>query len=336
MKLRNPYTNRNRIRSETEFFGRENELRGVYTRLLGGASVSLVGERRTGKSSLLGALNFSDVRRDLGIPEELRVAYTDCQEMAGCGEDQLLDYLCVTFATAMDLQVPEPIDRAAFKKLGLDARFKAGLQPVLAIDEFDVLLENDRLDRAFLAFLRSWSSGAQVPIVLASWEGSINDLAESEGLGSAFLNVFAPVYVGPLEPDDAEDLVRLPAEGIGEPFEEEEIRWVRAFGGLHPFFLQMASYHMLESRRASGPGPEALALAEKNFIYDATPHLRFLEGRLTPEERGAMADWLGSRSGKPCGEGYERLLRKGILISDPELRVFSKGFERVFELAQAS
>src|ERR1039458_604422 len=186
MNLRNPYTNRSRILSESDFFGRERELRSIYTRVLGGASVSLVGERRTGKSSILSALSFSSERDSMGVPADLRVAYTDCQEVAGCGERQFLEYLCESFALAMDLPVPEPIDRAAFKKLGLEARFKGGLQPVLAIDEFDLLLENDLLDASFLAFLRSWSSGAQVPIVLASWEGSIEDLAESPGAGSAF------------------------------------------------------------------------------------------------------------------------------------------------------
>lgn len=330
MDLRNPYTNRTTILNEIDFFGRERELRSIYTRLLGGASVMLIGERRTGKSSILSALNFQSERESMGIPPNLCVAYTDCQEVAGCGERQFLEYIGESFAHAMKLPLPKLIDRAAFKKIGLDSHLKSGLQPVLAIDEFDVLLENDLLDASFLAFLRSWSSGAQVPIVLASWEGSVEDLAQSRGAGSAFLNIFAPVYVGPLDSEDAEALITFPAESIGEPFSPDDLEWIRAFGGLHPFFLQIACYHMLEARRTVGAGGTARLLAEKNFMYDTAPHLRFLVGRLTHGERAVLEDWHGELSAAKSDVGYEGLFRKGILIRDPEPRIFSAAFAKVF------
>jgi hypothetical protein len=67
---------------EEDFFGRERELPDVYSRLLGGQSVSLIGERRIGKSSLLYALNFPSERFSFGIPENLRFVYADGQLMA--------------------------------------------------------------------------------------------------------------------------------------------------------------------------------------------------------------------------------------------------------------
>lgn len=333
MLLRNPYTNRNRILSESDFFGRERELRSTFTRLLGGASVSLVGERRTGKSSILSALSFEGERESLGIPETLRIAYTDCQELVGCDEQQFLEYLCESFAMAMDLTPPLSLDRAAFKKLGVEAR-NSGLLPVLAMDEFDLLLQNQKISASFLAFLRSWSSGTQVPFVLTSWEGSIRALAESPEAGSNFLNIFAPVYVGPIEREDAEELVATPAQLIGEAFSRADIGFIRRLGGLHPFFLQMASYHLLEARRRGFENELAWSAAEKDFTYDATPHLQFLVSRLSPEERGALSDWLRQRTGVTTGEGYDSLFRKGILVRDPDPRLFSDAFERVFQRAQ--
>jgi hypothetical protein len=327
--LRNPFTNRERIKTEDEFFGRETELRAVYTRLLGGASVSLVGERRTGKSSLLNALNFAGERESLGIPAQLRFAYTDFQDIAGCGEDIYLEYLCDNFAAAMDLSPPPKPSRARLKELALQARSK-GLMPVLAIDEFDLLLENDKVGLEFLAFLRSWSSGTQVPMVLASWEGSIEELTENPRTGSNFLNIFAPVYVGPLELADALELVTVPAESMGEPFLSEEVEWIRAYGGLHPFFLQMACFHMFEARRkCNGSGEEATKVAEANFAYDATPHMRLLLGRLQHRERAALEYSLGLNSNAVADNWYEGLLRRGILIRDPQQRIFSKTFAKI-------
>src|SRR5258707_2769128 len=225
--LRNPYTNRTAIRNEKEFFGREKELRDIFTRILGGQSVLLVGERRVGKSSLLHALNFLDERESFGIPESLRLAYADCQEMAGCDEPAFIAYLCEQFAMAMNIEESTPPSRAAFKNLAKAAR-SSGLQPVLAIDEFEVLVENSRVGTDFLAFLRSWSTTTSTPIVLASREGSVDQLVDEPGTGSAFLNIFGQTYVGPVELEDAMELVTFPSKNIGEPFEPSQIEHIRS------------------------------------------------------------------------------------------------------------
>ena len=49
----NPFTNRGMITRENEFVGREREISDILARVRNGNSVSVVGERRIGKSSLL-------------------------------------------------------------------------------------------------------------------------------------------------------------------------------------------------------------------------------------------------------------------------------------------
>src|SRR5262249_47370775 len=49
----NPFTNRGVITNPEEFFGREREIGEIASRLRAMASLSVVGERRIGKSSLL-------------------------------------------------------------------------------------------------------------------------------------------------------------------------------------------------------------------------------------------------------------------------------------------
>jgi hypothetical protein len=321
--LRNPYTNRTAIRNENEFFGREKELRGIFTRILGGQSVLLVGERRVGKSSLLHALNFADERESFGIPESLRLAYADCQEMAGCDEPAFIAYLCEEFAMAMNIE-PTPPSRAAFKNLAKAAR-SSGLQPVLAIDEFEVLVENSRVGNEFLAFLRSWSTTTSTPIVLASREGSVDQLVDERGTGSAFLNIFGQTYVGPMELEDAMELVTFPSSNIGESFEQSQIEHIRSLGGQHPFFLQIACYHTLEIQRSGVSGESARMLVESNFQYEAAPHMKYLASRLSQMESAALRNWTGPQSGAGV-DGSQGLFRKGILIRDPEPRLFSSVF----------
>ena len=327
-RLDNPYTNRKAISYEGNFFGRQGELRAMYTRLLNGTSVSLIGERRTGKSSLMNALSFESARESLEIQENVRIAYADCQEMAGCDEETFLGYLCQQFATAMEMDEPVVPSRGAFKLLARAAHMR-GLRPVLAIDEFEVLIEDATMGPEFLAFLRSWTSGTETPIVIASREGTVEQLTEERSTGSAFLNVFSPVYVGPLEPQDAMDLITVPAEIIGEPFDSEDIDWIRSVGGLLPFFLQIASFHLLEGRRTFGEGEKARKAAERSFTYEATPNMQYLARRLSPTERTALSHWVNDHEAMPR-DGYEALIRKGILIRDPDERVFSKTFIELF------
>lgn len=322
--VRNPYTNRKAILCEKEFIGRERELRDIYTRVLGGQSVLLVGERRTGKSSLLYALNFPDQRESFGIPEHLTFAYTDCQEVAGCDEPTFVAYLSQQFAMAMELEEPPEPSRAGLKALAKKATSK-GLQPVLAIDEFEVLVENSRVGPEFLAFLRSWSTTTNTPIVLASREGSVEQLVEDPGTGSAFLNIFGQQYVGPLDPADARQLIVFPSTNIAEPFQPAQVDRILALGGHHPFFLQIACYHALEIQRSGFSGQEATAMLESKFIYEAAPHMKYLASRLSLIEKAALEDLQGPRENRPR-EGYASLLRKGVLIHDLEQRLFSSVF----------
>ncbi len=49
----NPFTNRGPVTNPEDFFGRKDELATILTRLQSLQCVSIVGERRIGKSSLL-------------------------------------------------------------------------------------------------------------------------------------------------------------------------------------------------------------------------------------------------------------------------------------------
>ena len=88
MEQLNPYRNRSAVTEPDEFIGRMGELTDLYQRILQGMSVSLVGERRVGKSSLLNALTFK--RLEYGVPEHLRFVLLDMQSMDGCDEHTLL------------------------------------------------------------------------------------------------------------------------------------------------------------------------------------------------------------------------------------------------------
>ncbi len=67
----NPFTNRAMIKTEEEFAGRRQEVAQILNYVKKGTSVSVVGERRIGKSSLVYHLVLAGNRR-LGDAEKQR------------------------------------------------------------------------------------------------------------------------------------------------------------------------------------------------------------------------------------------------------------------------
>ena len=327
VSVRNPYTKRGAILSPEDFFGRDQEIEDIYRRILGHQSVSLVGERRIGKSSILNALSFPEYREAFGIPDEFIFINVDCQYIEGCPEDDFVDYLLMLICEQLRLVKPQP-DKLALRRVSREARAR-GRYFVIVIDEFDRLVVNPQIPTEFFAFLRAWASEFEIPFVIASREGSLERLAETIDTGSSFLNIFGNVYIGPFKSEEAEELMRIPAENAGRPFSDEEVEIILSFAGYYPFFLQIACYLMFNLKLSGVPFEQAKEQVRRNFAYEATPHFEYLLQRVTENERAALRLWIQNARAVDH-QGYEGLLRKGILIEGSAgTRLFSEIFSEM-------
>src|SRR5262245_57147219 len=80
---RNPYLNRVAIKDPAQFFGRAREISKIFSRLTASRpqSISIVGERRIGKSSLLNYVNHPQVRSGyLDQPDAYVFVFIDLQQ----------------------------------------------------------------------------------------------------------------------------------------------------------------------------------------------------------------------------------------------------------------
>lgn len=325
--LRNPYTNRAAVVCEEDFFGRTNDLAGLYSRLLGDQSVSLVGERRVGKSSLLRALDFDGIREDFDVPNELRFVYLDLQFVAECNEEEIVRFLLDELTGVLNLPRHEA-DREALMAVGRQA-LRSGYRLVMVMDEFDILLHNQAIPLSFFSFLRAWSSRFRACFAVASREGSIEPILETSQSGSPFLNIFGAVYVGPLEAPEAEDLVFVPAERLGMPFSPEEGEWIFDLGGHHPLFLNIACTHLFDLKLHGVAEEQISRRLDAAFLTEAAPHFEYLFNRIPEKERAVLRHLIEGRKDIES-EGLFQLNRKGIVIRHrDELRPFSKSFSRL-------
>ena len=279
----NPYVVGKPLSAEsTMFFGREEELNFVQRALDGGENgsvVVMVGHRRTGKTSLLRQL----AKR---LAERYRPVFVDVQGMlvedtetffrelvrrviGGAGEDPSM----------ADGHPLAKRGRADAEMVG-EAAARYGRPLVLLMDEFDDLEEKVRsglLSREVFSQLRHLIQHvADVHLVLAGTH-RLEELAGD--YWSFLLNLATCRRLRCLQPEEAEQVVRVPLERAGIVCEGAAVRHVVSLAGRHPYFLQLMGYRLVEQCVASGEGAVRLGDVEQaadEVVEQGEIHLRYL------------------------------------------------------------
>jgi archaellum biogenesis ATPase FlaH len=210
----NPYLNRVMIQDPCQFYGRRRELSRVFSRI--GAerpqSVSIVGERRIGKSSLLFQLSLPEVQAcfisDRALPV---VVFLDFQQLRNIS---LQDFFVILMN---QIRRADPEIVAADTALGYRAfqqiqeRLREGSKRlVLLFDEFDAITSNPVFDREFYSFLRSVANNSPVAFVTSSMNELQRLCYSSEIADSPFFNIFTNLHLKPFEKQEALELIAKP------------------------------------------------------------------------------------------------------------------------------
>jgi hypothetical protein len=254
----NPYISRGPVRTAEMFFGRKNELLEIANFLRGDQSVSLVGPRKIGKTSLLFHLMRPPIAEELGLGSGRLVCYLDCEALGEESPPGVFQQFAAELIAEMESRgLPEAAElrqvcaspsRLAFEG-ALRALNRRGLRIVIILDEFERLSANSHLDVHFFNALRSMAGRFQLayltasasPLIALTYSGRSRDI-----LSSPFFNIFAPLDLGLLPEADARDLIREPAQRSGRPFSPELQDFIGQLGGGHPLILQVACFHALE------------------------------------------------------------------------------------------
>lgn len=268
----NPFTHRGMIQEEAAFVGRSREIGNTLNRLRNGSSVSIVGERRIGKSSLLYQLYLSGKRRlEDHAGERYHFVYLDMHD----ARMRTPTYFVKSALHRLGI----PADDAALEKQPmvvlaniLEAqRSENRALPILLLDEFEEITQHkDLFNDDFLEAMRSFCNSRQLALVTVS-RRSLKELCKSRNLTSPFFNVFTKVKLGEFVVDARIDEVtefirRYWKDGLAITPKEEE--WLRRMGKKHPMRLQIAGYWILENRQ-QGLSRSALKKKIRREFLDA-------------------------------------------------------------------
>ena len=251
----NPYLSRGPVRSQEMFFGRDHELREIANFLKGNQSVSIVGPRKIGKTSLLFHLMRPRVSEELGIAAGTLICYLDCEVLGSETSAEVFQQFAAELRAEVESRgLPEEPaleaaclspSRQAFES-AIRALNRRGIQVVLILDEFERLSANPQLDVNFFNALRSIAGRFQLvfltasasPLIELTYSGRSQDI-----LSSPFFNIFAPIFLGLLPEADARDLVFKPSERAGKPFPLPIQNFLLEYAGGNPLILQVACFH---------------------------------------------------------------------------------------------
>jgi hypothetical protein len=268
----NPYKLRGMIPIDSNmFFGREREMRRIADMLSGEAPqcVSIIGERRIGKSSLANRV-FHGLRT-MDDTAGTRAVYLDCDLLPDdcLSKDQFFQFLNQKFLeAAVEALAPltgsrAPVDKDQ-KNLFVDyPSFKAfigdtgrkDIKTVIFLDEFEHLPCEEKknkhpfADDTFFSNLRAMANDPANRLAFVTLsKTNLKELTHRSIQSSGFWNIFQEKALGLLDPGSISALRRAGFDKAGISLTPGELEKIHYYAGDFPFFNQVVCSFLWEAK----------------------------------------------------------------------------------------
>lgn len=297
MSTDNPFFHRGALRRAEDFYGRNAEMSQILGLLRNGQSVSLIGPRRIGKSSLLIHLCRPQMRQKLGF-ELVHTLFVlvDCQELGGSPPEEVYEALLTNLLDAAEdegLSLGSPQNPGTYRALDrlLHDLEQKEIKVIVLLDEFELLAANEHLTPYFFARLRGLTTKYGLAYLTASQRPLFAISAEEEILSSPFFNIFVTLPLGLFSLQEAQQMLKSRLAATQIHFSEALIDHLIFLAGPHPFFLHVAAYHAFQVL-VQGKKLEKTAdfsQLDAPIEVESNSHLGYLWQNLTTEERYTLA-----------------------------------------------
>ncbi len=269
------------------FVGREKLCHRFLGDLQQGVSISLVGEARMGKSSLLAC--WQELAQQAGRVTRL----INGQGIAGGSYSAF-----VTTITGQETDPDWSIDQAASAIEAWIQSAPGGQVPLVLIDEAEPVLR--MLPERFFGRLRDLITRQRLCLVLASRR----DIGEMEYLNyktSPLANCMKRLQLELLDEPGAQQLCALGAGVLSAA----DVQLIRQWAGRHPFYLSLLGHYLWQARRDGDSEAEAL----REFKINARVRLKEWWQVLFSKEQKQLAMVLDDNTPNP----KSRLNERGLL-----------------------
>jgi len=328
--INNPYLNRTMIRDVEDFYGRRREVARIYSRI-GTAhpqSVSIVGSRRIGKSSLLYFIYQPENREKyLRNPEQYKFIFIDFQERKKITLPEFFStlYELLSHEFQGELDIPETGSYEGLKEVVMQIQ-QRGLKFIMLFDEFDSITQNPNFDMEFFAFLRALANRYDVAYIVSSGR-YLQGLCHDKGIAdSPFFNIFSNLFLPSFDRKTALELIGKPSEAAGYPL-KSVADTIISMAGYFPFFIQIACSEFFEYALDEPVNPENIPLSEisDRFMEEARDHFEYIWDHF-PEDYQQVLLQLAGGENPPVSYQYilRELQKQGYVVGEGrQQRLFS-------------
>jgi len=299
-----PFVAGPRIDDPCCFVGRKEELKFLADRMKGiqPISVNVVGERLSGKSSLL--WHFTNTWAQMGPdPSRFLVVFICLRLAKPKTEAEFYRTLADALSKLRAVEQCKPLrstlahfakSRKEFGEV-LNSLAEHGLLPVFCLDDFEKLFDHkDELNKDFYDRLRGLMSTNKMMLIIATRK-PLEICGAEQQLQSAFFNMAQLCELREFSEDEPEELLCLPVSGP-PALDLEERQIAKSWGGKTPWQLQLAASFLFEARQSG----KSTTWAKQQFERERGRLLQVPEQQpswsVKPWLRAAFVDfprWLG-------------------------------------------
>ena len=254
--MQNPYNNKAMLPHDSDmFFGREKEMKSIASSLLAEnpQSVSIIGERRIGKSSVA-----NRVFHKLKLDNNTILVFLDFDALAGLcnSKDEFFQRLNEKFSecVAEKPQIQSKLATFGFNDYPSFRGFvekgaKNGLKFIIFIDEFEHLPGKQFADDSFFSNLRAMANNpANRLAFLTISQKRLKDLTHKSVQSSAFWNIFSEKIIGLLDDGSINKLRSYGFQKNSIAITNDEIEKISYYAGAFPFFNQIVCKHIFDAK----------------------------------------------------------------------------------------
>ncbi len=326
----NPFLNRSAITQPEYFSGRQVLIHKIFSRLSAQRpqSVSLYGERRIGKSSLINQVCSLKLRRQY-LSDLTRFVFItiDIQSMRSASVEHFIETIYAGIRECFGGRISFNLkpDYRDFSKL-VEELTKAEISLIIMLDEFDLITLNPNFDVEFYSWLRSLASHYKVAFVTSSLTQLQQLCATRQISDSPFFNIFTAFHVGSFTREETHAMIRdLLRLSLLEYDFEPWLKEIEAQAGYLPFFLQIYCANLFDLY----PGNPSPAEVAEAFREEAHDHFEHICRNLSVEELECLQLISAAKKLPPKLESIQQmLLRKGYVIAREGMPcLFSASFD---------
>lgn len=321
-----------------KFVGRNAEIESFFTRIAGRASISVVGERKIGKSSFLNYVchlqETTNSQSTIILPNSGKYLFCNL-DISLFPKIERSDDFFRELLKALDVKAERLEGYANWIDVIKKWLEKSDKHIVFLLDEFEKVVTNALYDRDFFSALRGLAYHPKYPLSLVTSSiRHLNELCHKGIEDSPFFNIFQTILLGSMPKEEVLKLIQTPFSLSDIQLSPEELKFVLDNGGQFPFFLRRICYYLynrkMQRQKHVQDENRILDLTLRDFEDDERKHFGYAWQHLPDEERRVL---LAMSTQQQLQREEESIIgnleKKGYaLVENEKSKIFSSAFAR--------